>query len=575
MTQRNDQRIPAKIKALRRQRLEVLALPAEQALERILTAEEPTALVHSFPEQDFYFLAHDIGPDDSLPLLKLASERQWEYLLDLETWQRDRFDPFALTLWFDRLYRADARRTVRWLLEKQADLLQQYLFSNIEVKVREHDQDPSEFGPDFFSVDGVFFVRVTGALMAPESPLGDIERELVRGFVIRLLESIAAVDHISLQKILLEAAYLVPNETEEELYRRKNVRLAERGFMPFDEAVGVYQPLGPEQLAERPRKFMPRSNAEIAMPVPIYPSRMIEEGNLFAKAIAQVESGPLLEQLQTEFAGLCNRLIVADHAPMRSKEDLRKTVKKASGYLTLGLQTVAADEADAGRMAALICRHPLVDLFRVGYGQVLKLKRRAQKWLDDAWFASRGLSLTFWGERRMGVLGGLLIKKPLYFDNYATGRLYREFGSPADVAVTDTVLTEIIAFDQLLALSDIRIEPPLPRRLLTWQNLLLTLWALDRSVAGQTAPRPLRLSEFRRFYEDLWLESAPPRRLRPEVRKDFLRWLCKRSGLHDYEIGARLGAALEKLFGDIEDEFGRISAGDIDPRFVQMFILER
>jgi len=34
----------------------------------------------------------------------------------------------------------------------------------------------------------------------------------------------------------------------------------------------------------------------------------------------------------------------------------------------------------------------------------------------------------------MGVLGGILLKKPLFYDNYKTGVLYREFTSAEDVA---------------------------------------------------------------------------------------------------------------------------------------------
>ena len=37
--------------------------------------------------EDFYFLIHEIGIEDSLPLLSLASNRQMEYLLDLEVWE--------------------------------------------------------------------------------------------------------------------------------------------------------------------------------------------------------------------------------------------------------------------------------------------------------------------------------------------------------------------------------------------------------------------------------------------------------------------------------------------------------
>ena len=66
------------------QRKKILSLPPETALNAILDSPQPTALVHSFAEEDFYFLIHDIGLGDSHLLLSLASDKQWEYLVDLE-----------------------------------------------------------------------------------------------------------------------------------------------------------------------------------------------------------------------------------------------------------------------------------------------------------------------------------------------------------------------------------------------------------------------------------------------------------------------------------------------------------
>ncbi|RPJ10469.1 MAG: hypothetical protein EHM30_15740, partial [Desulfobacteraceae bacterium] len=62
------------------QRKEIITLSSEKALDRILEAKHPAALIHSFPEQDFYFLVHDIGLNDSYELLALASDKQWDYI---------------------------------------------------------------------------------------------------------------------------------------------------------------------------------------------------------------------------------------------------------------------------------------------------------------------------------------------------------------------------------------------------------------------------------------------------------------------------------------------------------------
>jgi len=75
----------ARIAALKKKRVEILSLTPEKALKEILEAPQPAALVHSFPEEDFYFLVNDIGLGDAIDLLSLASNRQWEYILDFRS----------------------------------------------------------------------------------------------------------------------------------------------------------------------------------------------------------------------------------------------------------------------------------------------------------------------------------------------------------------------------------------------------------------------------------------------------------------------------------------------------------
>jgi hypothetical protein len=47
------------------------------------------------------------------------------------------------------------------------------------------------------------------------------------------------------------------------------------------------------------------------------------------------------------------------------------------------------------------------------------------------------------------------------------------------------------------------------------------------------------------------------------------------TGLKDFEITQRLGRTFEDLFTEIESELGRVVAQDLDPRYIQMFLLER
>ncbi len=567
------------------QRKEILSLPADKALERILDSKHPAAVVHSFSEQDLYSLIHDIGLKDSLPLLSLASSRQWEYMLDVEAWEKDRIDIQSAVKWLDLLFKADSNRFIRWFVDKKIEFIEFCLFKNVEVKIREHDQDPSDFGDGFFTHDEIFYVRIIDNDSLPEFKNADedIREEFFTTFINRL----AAYDHVTYQKVLLEFPSVIPAETEEETYRLRNVRLAEKGFLPFDEAIGIYQPLKPGDLDKLSTKNISvTSNQDSTLPASLYSIRMLKEDNLFTGSLQTIEADDVLLRIQSEFAGLANQIISADQKPIRDRKELNNVVRKACGYISMGLERLTGGDRkpDKNRCAVLLQKHLLSQIFRLGYGLALELKWRAEKWRTRSWFAKQGLLLSFWGEEWLGVLGGLLIKKPLFYDNYKTGVLYREFFSISDIKKTENILDEIIAFDDLFSLMAIEFKP-LSSRMLMYKNFILTLWA--RHYLGLSDELiPLTIDEFRILFDDLFtglpespMESGPEsdrdksNKISISMKESFLNWLTEKAGIKHYDISQRLGQTLENLFCEIENEYGHVFKKDLDPRYIYLFLV--
>lgn len=563
---------------LARQRKKIMELPSEKALAVILDAPQPAALVHSFPEEDFYFLINDIGLEDSLELMRLASNRQWEYILDIEVWEKDRIEIHAVTRWLDLLLKVDPQRFIKWFLDEKTEFVEFYLFKNIEVRVRESDQDPSEFDKGFFTFDDTIYVRFREDVFDPDAKEHEAEptiREHRDAFLSNFFRLLADYDHLIYQKFLLESASVIPAEIEEEAYRLRNVRLAEKGFMPFDEAIGIYQPLKPRDFEKQSVKYTVKDDERRQLlPVPLYHAGMLKEDNLFAGALKRIETNEVLEQIQTEFAGLCNQIVAADQETIRDREALSAIVKKACGYLNIGLERLTAKGTplDINRATALIQQYPLAGIFRMGYGRALELKWKAERWRQTSWFEKEGLLLSFWDQAGMGVLGGLFIKKPLFYDNYATGVLYREFISTDDVDKTEEVLNEIIYLDELLALTAIKPEQ-ISVAFLTYKNLILTLWA--RNYLGLSKkPAPLTLDEFKRFFDDLWSGEGKPRQTSRKMKEAFLHWLAGRTGQALYEISQKLDQTLENLFNEIESELGEVSSKDLVPEYIHLFLIE-
>lgn len=557
-------------KALAEDRRNILALPPERALKAIAEHPYPVTLVQSMAEEDLYLLVHTIGPDDAHPVLALASNEQWEYLLDMESWDRDRVDPHALTLWIQRLLKADPDRLTHQIAFDKQEAFAYYLFQNIQIHMREDEQDPGEISDDFFSEDQTYYIRLR------PYPEDQKPRQKERDrLVTDLLKRLSVYDYTIYRDLLLKCASLIPAETEEELYRLRNMRMAEKGFLPFEEAVGVYQPLSAVELLARKRKPEATGGRSVdTYPIRVDAAHQPEHANLFTETLTGIQDTATLERLQTEFAGLCNQVIAADNKKIREKTTLNQVVRKAGDYISIGMQKAAVESGlqEPYLYANLIQHHYLTDLFRVGFGCALALKWKADKWRYGSWFEKQGLPLGFWGESWLGVLGGLLIKRPLYYDNYATGVLYREFATYEDIHNTEAMLKSIIAFDDLLALMEI--EPPRSYDILTSQNLILTMWANHYlGMAGETKrAHPLTLQQFRAFFNELWDPDTKPRRIRRQMRERFLSWLADRSGLHDYEISERMSLALEQLFNQIENELGGVETRDLNPNFIYLFL---
>ncbi|MFP3979859.1 MAG: DUF6178 family protein [Desulfobacterales bacterium] len=552
----------------------ILQLSPEKALDEILDHAQPAALVHSMAEEDFFFLVNEIGPEDALELLSLASNRQWEYILDLETWNRDRINTGALTHWMNLLNQADADRFIRWAMEEKTELLEYCLHEAIEVLVREDDADPGDLPDGFFSYDTVFYVRIRDDFL---NAVGDDDTRDQREHLIhRMLERLADEDHLEYQATLLRSANVMPSEAEEESFRLRNVRLAEKGFLPFDEAVGIYAAMRPENVRKRPHKYTADDpEADFTVPVPFHHNAMMTGSTIFSNALWKIEAHELFHELQVEFATLCNQVIAADQRPIRERGELRDVVEKTCGYLSLGLHRLAKTDAppEASQSASILRTYSLADIFRTGYGLIADLSEQARKWKTRSWYAKNHLALSFFGERLVGHIGGLLLARPKYFDNYETGQLYRDFETLADVADAQTALHEAMAFDEIFSQMGLDTARLPTRHFLTHENLLLTLWAKNR-LELEESPEPIPVDMFRPFFTGLWETGQKTPRITDSARSDFLDWLSQATGMSRDTIFEKTGRALEHLFSKIADEYKAVSAQDLDPRFVHLFILK-
>ncbi len=546
---------------------------------------------------------HHIGPSDFIPVLSSAASDQWEYLLDVEVWDGDRLDTKIMTKAFDLLFQADPERFLRWMIMEKPDYFEFYLFQYMDIVIREHDEVPPSDFDDYITLDDKFYFRFPEEKRAKDSAgdsLDDSEEndtavtggdmsfseevqasELIDTMVRKLADMDLSVFH----GLMLETINVLPAETEEEQFRLKTIRLAEKGFLPFHEAIGIYQPTPLKSLRKRPKTQVFSSDTfdpDLPMPPQSF-TRFLEGEDLFVNALTRLPADFMLT-LESELAALVNKVVSADRIKVRGTETLSSVIRKTSAFLSLGLESILRNKASLEKAGDLIQTYYLEDLFRTGSGAGIQLKTAVNKWYKHSFVQQRNLPLSFLGETFLGVMGGLLLDRPLYFDNYETGDLYRHFASLSDIQTTRKAIDQIMGIDDLLA----RLDPDITtfkKGVLTYKSLILTLWAKDRlGLAPDLSP--IDTDRFTPFFTALFVREPGLKAPDPgtgsnvagsqqteDIRSDDLvLWASEIFGM---DLPLPIKNLLKDLVAEIREEYAEVRPERIDPRFMPHFLLRR
>ena len=569
------------------QRQEVLTSQSETALDLILEAPSPATLVQSFPDQDLYFLMHMIGGEDFLPILAMATSAQWEYILDVEVWDDDRLDLHTMTQALDLLFQAAPQRLLRWIIKEKPDYFEFYLFKNMSIFIREHDEWIPEDYDDYITLDDKFYFRFP-LKVDPDIPtdgsqeMDKILAQTAPELIEQMLRCVADMDLSVFHGLLLETCAVMTAETEEEQFRLKNLRLAEKGFLPIHEAIGIYQPTDLSSLRKRPThlKSPHAFDPDIPLPPQLF-TQFIEGDNLFVKTLELLDPWFLLE-LQSEIAALSNKIISADRVKIKNPDSIKKIIQKATAYLSLGLEIILKKNPTMQTARNALEKYFLEDIFRTGSRAGIQLRTKARNWYDNSFMKEELLPLNFLTEDYLGVIGGLLLERPMYYDNYQNGELYRHFTSLADIHTTDTKLTQIIHLDQIIEKLPLDLAS-FTHGVLTYKSLILTLWARNRlnlDTTSECSLTPIAPEVFKPFFAALF-SSDTPGKIDEIKAMDLTLWVSEAIDNAENEpdepsetkLPEPFLWVLSHLIEEIEGEYSAVTANHMDPRFIPHFLL--
>ncbi len=522
---------------------------------------DPKGFVRGLSSEDFYWLIKKIGDDDCLPLLELASTRQWQYLLDMELWKKDRIESEAAALWLDRLRQADCPRLVKWLFS-EGEYLSYHQFHNLmDVIVISSKDDVYDIPEGYSTIDGSVYIRAR----SPEFT------EAARNIVMTMADE----DFLKYQALFLGLTGFAPAEVEEEMYRLRNVRLAEHGFLPFDEALAVYTPLNHEKLDFESPLALPEPDIEDSGKglIPSWPFYMSPERNLLIQFIDSDQDPALLDRLRLEFAGLCNQILSADALLVNDVSILSEISKKALSYINLAIHKLCG--ADRLKTDKLLRNNPLLSLFRAGFSLALKVRWEAERWIKTSWSFSKGLEADFWGEDRGGVIRGLVGGRiPKFYTGLPGEKEFKDFEWVSELTQAMEALRGAIILDALVAhLSgrytfdeNLTKEPEA-----TFQPLLFNLWArkitgLPLSLCGIT------LNQARGFIHTLRSGGKRPPFSITGFKEIFLSDFAQ-YGQADPEAGHALRDVLSTVWEDFSREYEMVSLEQITPSYLRFLTI--
>ncbi len=541
---------------------ELLAFSGEKILGKIMEHDNPQLLVRILPQEDFYWLVKKAGEDECFPLLKMASDDQKQYIFDLEFWEKDRLDLEKASVWLGRLLQADSEGLARWLFSKGEAFAYYYLFNKVQVEIRSEDDDHHDFGEKFITLDGLFYISVTD--------------EEGKESIVNILRAMAREDLGTYQTLLANLAGVIPAELEEDMYRLKGVRLAEHGFLPLEEALEVYAPLPPDAVSTEDnaedKDLIPEE--DVREMIPISPFYHVRGHNLLTRAFSEINDDLVLDRLRLEFAGLCNQILSADGVIINDLDTLISACQKAAGHLNLILEKSC--DADIRKAVALLRSNPLVSLFRVGFGLVLKMKWEAERWFKISWFNSQGLGLSFWPDEWGEHLKGMLKDKPLYHVGPEEINELRAFEHLTELANSQNMIQRLKVLDSLMEqLSGVynfdknTIEDLQP----TFHQLLFNLWSrklLGLELSFLSIPR----DQAKAFFGHLRAgEEVPPFRMfgfEDVFIKDFMAFASD----FEPELKADLKEALSLIWQEFAEEYESVTKKDIEGRFSKYLAIE-
>ena len=398
----------------------IMGLAPDLQHKLLMLSEMAVEVTQSLPVEEVYNLIKHLDREDSLLVVSMVSPDQLQYVFDLEWWQGDKFQPRQAMDWIILLDQCQDPETLEWFSGEDFDQKVMLLQALLLVFKKDEMTDAYEGveGLEHFSPDGVY----------------DIYFKVESNKEIRKLLLLLYEKDQTLFYNLLEAVIWYPiTPTLEKAYQWRMVRTAERGIPEFQEAMGIYSRLDPETLKLKLPSLedFPSSRLNLS---PRYPLAQLDESLFFTQCLGIVENEQRHETMLWELVCLANKVIVADGYELSSKDVRERAMRKALGYINMGLELGA--ERDLQKGASLLNQVWMQSLFQVGYEQLRQIRSTASTFINE----NGSYIEHFISDAEKERLGALVFRFPQVVEKSQESFIWRDLQSLSDIEVVNEFL---------------------------------------------------------------------------------------------------------------------------------------
>jgi hypothetical protein len=395
--------------------------------EEIFASDDPPATIAALPPDEFFYVIHELGFPDAMEILVHGTPEQIQAVLDFSLWDRDRVAMTASDEWLAALVEAPVEALGKWAQGIDVELLAFLIRQRCRIYDLSLEEVPDEVeSPLWNSPDRLFTLEF----------LGDQDQVRVTQ---HLVDALYRYSPDLMRRLLVGMRSENDAEMEETAYRWRAGRMADLGFVDFQEALLAYQELDPTAVhigSERTPSVRSQSEPvdDVHLRLPMVVTERLSGKTPFARAVAGLQTREEAAELHYALVALCNRVLSADQINPSDEEAIRGVLDRLSATLDLAIEFLA--RGDSEREVAAVRSIPILTLHRLGTSLIGKLRRLAIALRRKNPFAVLAPALDIFETEDAEILASLTRTRPLFpqllDEPAAAGQ--RPFATLADIA---------------------------------------------------------------------------------------------------------------------------------------------